>query len=94
MQILSTNPLFEELPTGWMAIAGGVVAYARPIGVTDKQVVIASTQAAPTPVAGMKLDGALAFDGRMLATAYRDTVRLAALPAAKSRWRTATRSIQ
>jgi hypothetical protein len=80
VQILATNSLFEELPIGSMAIAGGVVAYARPIGATDKQVVIASTEAAPLPVAGMKLDGALAFDGRMLATAYRDTLELAALP--------------
>lgn len=80
MRILATDAPFEELSTG-IATARGLVAYARPIGAstTEKQVVIASPGAAPTPVAGMKLDGALAFDGQMLATAHHDAVQLARL---------------
>lgn len=81
VRILARNSLFEESPIGSMALAGGLVAYARPIGHshTDKQVVIAAPGVQPTRVPGMTLDGALAFDGRVLATAHDDTVQLAAI---------------
>lgn len=80
LQTWATDALFEELPTGSIVLVGRLVAYARPTGPTEKQVVIAAPGAPVIPVAGMKLDGALAFDGRMLASAYHDTVQLAALP--------------
>lgn len=45
---------------------------------TDTQVVVAAPGTTPTPIPGMKF-GALAFDGRMVATANDNTVQLAVI---------------
>jgi hypothetical protein len=72
----------EALPTTSIAIAGGIVAYARPTGrsLTGTQVVIAAPGAAPTLIPGIKFGSPLAFDGRMVATAHNHMVQLAAIP--------------
>jgi hypothetical protein len=75
MRIVTTGAIEG---TASIAMARGYVAYDRQTGrsLSDTTVMVAAPGSAPTPIPGMKL-GPLAFDGRVVTTAYDDVVQLA-----------------
>lgn len=83
LQTIARDVLVSD-PSASIVMARGYVAYERSTGHsrTDAQVMVAAPGTAPRPVPGIKPAGPmapLAFDGRVIATAHKNSVQLVAL---------------